>query len=476
MKGLIIGTDLLEYNDNVKVVELNTNAGIPNSVTSYLDVTPLFEKLIELNIKEFHFIYTEGYCNDRHINDRTGEFTIMLENKCILHNIQFFTYEVKRNSLIIPNVSDADDIFILRQSYDDTALVDSLYTADKYGFLELIKDETYSIPSTTTSIDTLSSIDTSHIHPNIIVKSRHPRYDSTIYPELYALDDISQLNELKSQLQDPYLIQQYIFSESNVIENRHSVIRSVDIIYGGELTPINIGCYRTTAIVDSDFYETEFIVNTNKLSTKGRLKYINKKLIRNLIHYHADSDSLILKSDASVTTVNELQLHDELQSINFIDKNGLTPSDPNFNTIIYRKSWDSTLENDNLTLSTLTSSVKQIDSKIYDTLFIKITLANGEFWLDLPDTTYYIENLNGTTSWKLVNTINVGDKLIVIDHKTTEMESIEIISLTVEFSSMQIYQIDVEPSDLFLVDIGSNKMAIMHNFFVEGGIDDYKIQ
>jgi hypothetical protein len=465
MRGLIVGTDLLEYNDTVKVIELNTNVGIPNKVMLHIDVTPFFNKLIELGISELHFIYTRGYGGETYVdNEELDGFTILLKNMCLLNNIQFFTYPVQQHTLVVPYVEDNEDRFILRHSYDDTALVDSFYCADKYNLVELIKDESYGIKTFTSNFDTLDNVDYTSENPNIVVKNRYPVYDSNFYPELHVLDNSSELSDLKVNLLQNNLIQEFIFDEKNIVENRHSVIRSLDILYGSTLETLNIGVYRTTSLVDMDFTTNILIDGTKKLTKKSRFKYINKKLGDNMMVYHADDESLILKSDNTTVSVDDIYIGDSLFSIDFTDKNGVSPSGENFRRTQYNGDWDSTIQNDSTTLTTLDANVESIEKKTYDTLFIEIILSNGEFWNDSLTAEYYIEEKNSNkTNWKYVNEFEVGDKLVTIDINTNELTTIEITSLTPVFDTIQIYTIDVEPTDLFLVDIGESKMAIMHN-------------
>lgn len=464
MRGLILGTDLLEYGDTVKVIELNTNAGLPNKVMSHIDVTPFFDKLNELEINELHFIYTKGYGGETYVdNEELDLFTLLLKQNCESNNIQFTTYPVQQHTLVVPYIEDADNRFILRQSYDDTALIDSVYCADKYELVDLIKNEEYGIKSYTPTFDTLDQVSISE-HPNLVIKSRYPKYDSNIYPELYNIVSEETLNEMKNDLQINTFIQEFIFDEKNVVENRVSTIRSVDILFGPTIETINIGVYRTTSLVDMDFSENEFITDTNKYNKKTRFKYINKKLGSNMISYHVDDESLILNPDKTTTTVDELYLGKELFSVDFFDLNGISPSDKDFRRVLFNNEWDSTLVNDNTTLTTLNSSIDLIENKTYDTLFIKITLSNGEYWNDSLTAEYYIEEKNSQkTNWVIVNELNVGDKLITFDINNDVLVSTEITSLEVVFDTKKIYTIDAEPSDIFLVDVGDSKMAIMHN-------------
>lgn len=464
MRGLILGTDLLEYGDTVKVIELNTNTGLPNKVMSHIDVTPFFDKLIELEINELHFIYTKGYGGETYVDDEELDFfTLLLKQNCETKNIQFITYPIQQHTLVVPYIEDTDNRFILRQSYDDTALIDSVYCADKYELVDLIKNEEYGIKSYTPTFDTLDQVSTSE-HPNLVIKSRYPKYDSDVYPELYNIDNQSTLTYLKENLKTDDLIQEFIFDEKNVVENRVSTIRSVDILFGPTIDSINIGVYRTTSLVDIDFTDNEFILDTNKYNKKTRFKYINKKLGDNMITYHADDESIILKNDKTTLSVDDINVGDLLYSIDFFDKNGISPSNKNFRRVIYNGEWDSTIVNDTSTLTTLESTVDLINKKIYDTLFIQISLPNGENWNDSLTAEYYIEEKNtDKTNWKYVNQLVVGDKIVTLDINTNELNKVEITSLNIVFDTIQIYTIDVEPSDMFLVDVGDSKMAIMHN-------------
>ena len=59
MKATIIGTDLLQQGDSVKILEINTNTTIYNSGADLLDYTPLFEMMASNDIDQLHFIWTD---------------------------------------------------------------------------------------------------------------------------------------------------------------------------------------------------------------------------------------------------------------------------------------------------------------------------------------------------------------------------------------------------------------------------------
>jgi hypothetical protein len=57
----------------------------------------------------------------------------------------------------------------------------------------------------------------------------------------------------------------------------------------------------------------------------------------------------------------------------------------------------------------------------------------------------------------------VGDKLIVKNNVSGELETVAITDLEMVHGQKTIYDLDFEPSDLFLVDIGDGLFGIMHN-------------
>ena len=176
MKATIIGTDLLQQGDSVKILEINTNVTIYNSGADLLDYTPLFEMMAANNIDQLHFIWTDmaSYLPD---NIKQYRFADILKERCELNGIEYFGYTVPANSVTIPYIEDAPNKLILRQAYDTTALVDETYCADKYEFISLMSGSDYLpktyIPNNEFEYDSLNSLNLEYSdEPNILVKHR----------------------------------------------------------------------------------------------------------------------------------------------------------------------------------------------------------------------------------------------------------------------------------------------------------------
>lgn len=467
MKGIILGSDLLEYNNDVKILEINTNTTIYNKGAELLDYDGLFEMLEQNNISEFHFIYTE---RDSHSpNYENYKFKEKLEEKCDENNISFYEYIVPFNSVTVPYIEDTNDKFILRQAYDTTALVDDTYCADKFGFFELMSGSQY-IPKTyfsssELSMDTLDSVvfENNDI-PNIVIKSKIPNYDTTLFPAIYSLESQSQLDSLKSSNSSEYLVQEFIYSEDNLVDNKYSIIRSIDIIYGSDLNIVNLGGYRQSTVIPIDFFEDEYDEN-RKLIQKSRQKYITKEVGINqkIDSYHTDIDSDIINSTGSLVNVSSLQIGDFIRSIDFIDYNnnhGANFEEGKIDVV----GWSGSLAKSNESLIQVSSSLQTITSSSIDTIYIRITTADGKSWVDSPSCTYYIEESGSiSTRWEKLNQMYIGDKLVITDKDTQQLTTLEITNLQMEHAQMTIYGLDFEPSDLFLVDIGDGDFSVMHN-------------
>jgi len=474
MKGTIIGSDLLEFNNSVKLLEINTNTTIFNSAVDLLDYTVFFEMLVNNNINELHFIYNEHDAIGVDTDVTTFLFEERLKTKCTDNNITYFNYKVPKNSVTVPYIEDADNKFILRQAYDTTALVDETYCADKFEFFNLMKDSEY-IPKTYISDGTELSFDTfdtisnyTNGRPNLVKKDRYPNYDANLYPSLYKLTNGEQLDELKTSVNNTtFLVQEFIYDDTNIVNNKWNIIRSIDILYGSELNILNMGSYQTSVQVDIDFCEDAYESNGTQLTKKSRYKWVNKTTsIVNEFNYHADGDSLILGADGTLLNLNSLHVGDSIQSIDWTNSEGISPSDVDAEALrTPPRRWNSTIAEANSTLTTLPTDIVKIESNLISQLFIKITLDDGTTWNELPHTSFFVETATSDDAYfDKLNTCVIGDKLIVYNKVTSQMETKTITGLDVVYDEVTAYNIDVEPSDLFLVNLDSESFAIQHNF------------
>lgn len=468
MKGVLIGTDYLEQGDSVKILEINTNSAMFNGGVEMLDLTPLFNTLISNNITEFHYIFTE---DTSALPMGTGnKFLDTIQYFCNENNITFYEYQVCRNSVTVPYIEDDDNKFILRQAYDTYAIIDSLYTSDKIGFFSMMSGSSY-IPKTYFSssednlfFDSIDTLDFDNLsQPNLIEKDRYPSYNNSSYPKISILPNLTSLEEKKENISENqnHLLQEFIYDEKNVVDGYYSVIRTFDIIYGGNLDVINLGGYKQSSPVPLSFCDNNFVSETFDLDSKSKTKYLNKYDDKGLPIYHTDLESVIWMNDESLTRVDNMNEGDYIKTVtfgsaSFIEHNTLLPPP-------WEEKYD--LQYVSESLEYVSSSLESKVSQSIDTLMIQITLETGEVIVDTPTCAYYIEESgSNATRFCHVNGLYVGDKIIVINKETKEFSTKEVTSLDIlHKSNLEIYNLDFEPYDYFLVDKESNEFMIMHN-------------
>jgi hypothetical protein len=314
------------------------------------------------------------------------------------------------------------------------------------------------------NLNTLDEVDYTTTKPNLLIKASKASYDLMLYPAIYNISDSTQLSEVINSVEDDYLAQEFIFSEDNIVDGRYSTIRNIDIIYGPNLDIINMGGYTHSTRLPLIFSEDEFISDTRKFNQKTRHKYITKGIIKKEDgqQYHTDDDSNILKYDGTLVDVDTIKLGDYIRSINFTDTNENEAAA--FTSNITTFGWSSTLEQSNATLTQMQSELIGMVSASIEIVMVKVTLSDGRTWTEAPNSTFFIEEKDSTeTRWEVINNCYIGDKIVVTDSNTTELTAIAISNLEMTYESRTIYSLDFAPSDLFLVDIGDNDFAVMHN-------------
>ena len=276
MKGVLIGSDFIKSsNDSYKVIEINTNIRLYQneelSLEDYIDKQALKNLLIDNNITEFVYIYP-------------GNESAPIQEKPIFQNIAEelgITYTnliTSPNSLTVPYVEDTDNKFILRHSYDSTALIDDTYCNDNYEFAKLIEGQSYAtkkvIKDSNFSLNDFSSVDTSTNYPNVVVKSRYPNYNTIQYPKIFKLENDEQLHSL-SNIEQPIetYVEEYVISEDSFIDDSVNIIRSIDIIYGPNLDTLHLGSHHVTSrlsidLSDDIYYENKEINALSSMATQ----------------------------------------------------------------------------------------------------------------------------------------------------------------------------------------------------------------
>jgi hypothetical protein len=472
MRAVIVGTDFIkDSNGNYRVLEINTNTDIHASITDGLDWDGFKNLLTTNGIEELHFMYASNNmlletANDVSVKDK---FIIICEEL----GIEYFNYQLNDNTITIPNIEDSPNKLIIRTAYDTTALVDDSFAKDKINFNNLISPKEFSTNyyynsefSTELIHDDLVDLHTSaESIPNYIVKTRFPNTNYAIYPKLYKINTIEELTELKNSLDNTEYLEEFYTNEENILNGKISVIRSLDIFYGGDLSTFNMGVYRMSSTMPFNSWPTEFDV-TNRMVKGSRPLWLTKFSSRRGVEYFLDETSRVLSSDGSLIGIDDIQENTTLKTINlnWISENpSLDVNSPDyFRAMITTGSYSEDIS----TFSVgITNTVHSIGREA-DLLMIEITTDTGLKWDDM-DTSLIVIKLGDTdtTIMKYLNFCKVGDAIVFYNYATNQLESQKIVSLIPKFVSRKIYDLNVETADIFLpvVDEENSLALIQHN-------------
>ena len=472
MRGAIIGTDLIrDSNGGYRVLEVNTNTDIHASITEGLDWDGFKNLLTTNGIEELHFIYTSGNML------KETQYEVSVRDKFVIIceelGIQYFNYELPTDSIIIPNIEDSPNKLILRTAYDSTAYVDDSFTKDKVNFNKLISDKEFATKYYYNSTinpelnwDSLTDLHTSaDLVPNYIVKTRFPNTNYALYPKLYKINTTEGLTELKNSLTHTEYLEEFYTNDLNLVNGKISVIRSLDIFYGGDLSTFNMGAYRMSSTIPFTSWPTEYD-ETNQMVKGSRPLWLTKFSSKRGVEYFLDETSRVLSSDGSLIGIADIQENTTLKTINL----NWIPENPSIdvNSPDYFRAMVTTgsYSDDVSTFSVgITNTVHSI-GRDSDLLMIEITTETGLKWDDMNTSLIVIKlDDTDTTIMKYLNFCKVGDAIVFYNYATNQLESQKIVSLIPKFVSRKIYDLNVETVDIFLpvVDEVNSLALIQHN-------------
>lgn len=480
MKALILGTDFLKDSDgNFKIIETNTNVDIHNEITPELDWVAFKQFLIDNSINNLHFIYTSGnFITNQNVVDHLAGTVPNISVKDKMSEIMtelngtFVGHPLPKNSVTVPYIEDNDNTLIIRTSFDTTAVVDEEYAKDKVNFHRLVSDKSYSTnfyynstTDTDLNIDQLTELHTTNGDtPNYIVKTRlpHTSYDS--YPKFYKIESLEELTTLKNSVTDLEFIEEYHVNSENFIDEKIGVIRSLDILYGGNLSCLHLGSYTMTAGIKNNHFETLYN-ESGLMDEESRILWMTKNVdpILYSTSYILDDDTPLLYPDNVLKFPDDISVDDIIKTIKFdwaVDIG--TFENPGFQVNVNSGSFSEDLT----TFTTGSTEVVSIINNTRKTIMIRVTLENGIIYEDLPTSVMYIEEYDTLrTTFSDTNTFRVNDSIIFYDYNNETLVKSKITNLEIIYVTRKVYDLNVEPSDVFLslADSTLGLLFVQHN-------------
>ena len=453
MKSVLIATDLIKtLSGDIKVLETNTNALVSYKFDDNIHYLDNLTTFIQSNqFQTVHCIYPINSSN----------FTKKLKEICEPLNIAVVEHPLDIHSVTVPHIEDSEDILIIRISYDTTAIIDEDYCRDKFKLQSIINNKAYGsktyIPGELDSFESMEDFTYSDDVPNYIVKQRFPNYNREIYPKLYKVQNLAELNTLKTTIESDCYLQE--FHHSELIQGKRCVIRSLDLLYGGNLDVLNIcSFYKTNQLAENQWENT--FNEDGLLAKKDRPKYITNTNENSTSHwdYVYDVDQELVMGDGGRKPFNELQIGNSVKTVHI---DGLSLDERTYKMFEWVGNYNDFVSNIYLKETQVTSIFK---SPAISQLFLRVTLDDGVTeWDDLNETPLLVK-VGETIIFKEFGKLQIGDSIVTFNFETNLPEIKNVQSIGVVFKDEQVLgSIDVEPDDVYMPLVSQYITIIQHN-------------
>lgn len=461
MKSVFIGADLLRLENEVKLLEINTDVDLFASDLPYLELDGLFTYLTSNAYTKLVLIYKTIYVAD--------EVLSSFETKCLENNITFQKVLIPNNSITVPSIQEEENTFYFRMAYDSTAIIDDIYCRDKSEVVKLLFDANNSgiLPKTYVKysgdneiFDNLSELSDNAEHPNIIIKKILPDFYKNRYPEFMNLDSLESLASVKSELSTGLMIQDFKYNQSGVQDGQIcDVIRIWILLLQDAETIIELGGHLTKNPLPLD--SSVITYTGNILDNKWRSMYFsNPKVITKGVP--ADYDVIkIVDGVETVTNLYEISVGDIIKSVRLT---GLNQNE----TLDYKTNWSSPGPIGDIVEYT-TAEVINKSEITYEGWLKQITYASGEITgtttLTPNEAILIQDTLDGNFKFKSVSDLLSTDLMVASADTIGTITSIENV-----WFSGNIVTLNIEPDDVFVAGSDLNQInnstigAIVHNF------------
>jgi hypothetical protein len=459
MRTVLIGSDFMYDKDgNLKPIEINTAVGWDGiekleEDVDCLDLTGLYEFVSNNNFQSIHYI---------------GDISYFHKTLQLHYSGSSITYEfhaVDKNAITIPLVEDNETTLIIRSAYDTTALVDDTYCRDKVEFMKLIQSQPFGSQfaykdDDNTLVSNITTITNNGPHPNFILKSRLPGYDSEVFPKFFKVTSQDELDEVISQnVTSEYFLMENYVNEEKVWNGHLKVIRSLNLLYPptlqsiqlGQYTKINHNLLQESVTYNSETFELDSIFRESYL-TNLTTRWVPKLL---------DTDTVEM-SDGTFKTALDLQVGDILKTIN-IPIESITQNSNNeytYSGLTYESL------STNTTYSTNPVTFKRKVNRL--AVIVKLTFTDDTDWEDTIDSSYLVD-IDGTIQFKRIIGLKEGDVVLLLNTDNEEVQFVRktIVSVVESRAVFSGWLISVETAELFLTKTSTTNnqsfVSVEHN-------------
>jgi len=456
MNSVLLGVDFVIKNDDISLLEMNTDINISYSKLPQFDFASLFNYITGNSFTTLHLVY-KG-------ENIASAFIDTIKDNCTSNGITYEETIIPYNSVVIPQITDSESKLILRLAYSSQAILDDTYCRDKNELINLIFEngqesiipKTYTVHGSEIR-DNLTGLTDNGVIPNLIVKKQLPDFNKTAYPAFYNLDTLAELETMKSTLSSGLFIQEYSYSENNVEQSTIiNHIRQWFLISNGMEDIVACGGYLHSNNVQLD--ETLMTYTNGKLDNMGRYMLFSNP--NRISSEGIPSDYLVTVVDSEGTMVEKMASNvvvgDTVQALVVDTLNS------NF-TRLETMNWVYTGDTQNF-LTYTTASVISVLNKPVEDWFNRIEYSNNTVSGSslLPVGKLVLVQDNEGVKFKNVDELSVGETLFNSPTTTSQ-----ITSINNEYYSGSMVMMDIEPSDVFVAGTNTNEILntlVVHNF------------
>ena len=456
MKGTLFSADFVkDSNDNLRLLEVNTDTTAPASNFDFFDYSNFINVLDSSGITNVTFVYKPGIQIDfvNHISESLHASASFIDT--------IVKIEEGLNVIYPTVVEDSPTKFIIRMAYDESAIFDSEYTKGTLNLLKLYSDnnesdmvcEFFHSSSLNGEYNTISSASLNPTNlPDIACKHYVENQSQVGFYKIGSEVENETIENrwngfLQASNDDTLIFQKYHTNSETLDENKVSSIRVFSIIYGGNLDLIELASYKTFSTFE---LPTELTYNPSTYSNQIDSKHYYE-FATNFIKYGATFDGilnrhLIIKSDDTEVAAGDIQVGDLLKSYR-IDGVSLNEADSDFlNWGIDGNSFPSG--------SYLTSSavVYKNTKELANKALTNIEINNNEDSLFVANNKAFLvyDSTLDKITWKTAFSINeLTDYLLDYDGSTAQVTKNELF-ITSE-DNLTLIEIDVEDTDTYII-------------------------
>ena len=444
MRAVLLGNDFIELeNGDFKFLEINTNTTFEFGFEDYVDFQNLFTFMSDNGLSKLVVL------------SNSENFSTYITNLGSQNGVDVSNVSISLQTNFIPDIEDDSETLILRLAYDDTALIDTDYAANKTEFYNLIKEEDFAI-KTYFKGDMISQFIESHNNfPNYIIKGSIPNLNGYVYPKYYKLNTIEEVQNLIDNLENKEMLCEFELSATK-IDNQICTIRSLDVLFS-DLTTLNVGSYYKSMYFSKEEIG-EFEYNSDGLLYE-KYRYALTNDMKPYQEYSGDNTDALLSVDGTTIPYSEVSKGMSVQSIAIT--NLPLESDGSGSYV----NW---VTNDTDLIANSSYGISQVRAFNYNTVndwLFNIVLDNGFEWNDGYFTKLLVKKVGGDEiKFSNVEDLEINDVIYFWNSSTSEYVTNYVTSITPIWMENQIlYTIDIAPNDIYLTTAYDDIKFVQHN-------------